>query len=59
MATAARLRANAKYAKKAYDQVKISVPKGWREAVRAAASEAGESMTKYIMTAVDHRMGRP
>lgn len=56
MATAARLRANAKYAKKTYDQLKMNVPKGWREKVQAAAKDAGESMTGYIMNATNKRM---
>lgn len=56
MATAARIRANTKYAKKAYDQLKIAVPKGYREQVQQAAAEAGESMTQYIKTAIESRM---
>lgn len=56
MATAARLRANAKYQKKAYDQIRLAVPKGWREKVQVAAADANESMTKYIVTATEKRM---
>jgi len=56
MATQARLRANAKYQKKAYDQIRLAVKKGWRDKVQAAAEEAGESMTKYIVTATESRM---
>ncbi len=56
MATPARIRANNKYAKKAYDQVRIAVRKGWKDKVKKAAEEAGESMTEYIRTAVENRM---
>ena len=57
--TAAHIRAVAKYNAKSYDQLKISVPKGWKDRVKAAADEVGESMTKYIVTATNDRMSRP
>jgi len=56
MATQARLRANAKYQKKAYDQIRLAVKKGWRDKVKQAADDVGESMTKYIVTATEKRM---
>ena len=56
MATEARLRANAKYQAKAYDQIRLAVPKGWRDKVKQAAEDVGESVRKYIMTAVEERM---
>ena len=49
-------RAVAKYNAKTYDQVKINVPKGWREKVKQAADEVNESMTKYIVKATEKRM---
>lgn len=52
-------RAVAKYNAKTYDQLKINVPKGWREKVQAAAEAANESMTKYIVKATENRMSRP
>ena len=58
MATEARLRANAKYQKKAYDQIRLSVKKGWRDRVKAAAADVGESMTQYIVKATNDRMSR-
>lgn len=54
--TAAHVRAVAKYNAKKYDQVKINVPKGWREKVQAAAAEASESMTQYIVNATNARI---
>jgi hypothetical protein len=52
-------RAVARYNAKTYEQVKINVPKGWREKVKQAADEVNESMTKYIVKATENRMSRP
>ncbi len=57
--TAAHIRAVSKYNAKTYDQLKINVPKGWREKVKQAADDVGESMTKYIVKATENRMSRP
>lgn len=54
--TTPHTRAVARYNAKTYDQLKINVPKGWREKVQAAADEANESMTKYIVKATEKRM---
>jgi len=54
--TTPHTRAVARYNAKTYDQVKINVPKGWREKVQEAADEVNESMTKYIMKATEKRM---
>ena len=54
--TTPHTRAVARYNAKTYDQVKINVPKGWREKVKAAAAGIGESMTQYIVTATEKRM---
>ena len=54
--TAAHIRAVAKYNAKNYDQLKISVPKGWKDRVKQAADDVGESMTKYIVKATESRM---
>lgn len=57
--TTPHTRAVARYNAKTYDQVKINVPKGWREKVKQAADEVNESMTKYIVKATENRMSRP
>ena len=57
--TTPHTRAVARYNAKTYDQVKINVPKGWREKVKQAADEINESMTKYIVKATENRMSRP
>lgn len=57
--TTPHTRAVARYNAKTYDQLKINVPKGWREKVKQAADEVNESMTKYIVKATENRMSRP
>ncbi len=57
--TTPHTRAVARYNAKTYDQVKINVPKGWREKVKQAADKVNESMTKYIVKATENRMSRP
>ena len=54
--TTPHTRAVARYNAKTYDQVKINVPKGWREKVQAAAAGIGESMTQYMAYATLKRM---
>ena len=54
--TTPHTRAVARYNAKTYDQLKINVPKGWREKVKQAADDVGESMTKFIVTATEKRM---
>lgn len=54
--TAAHIRAVAKYNAKNYEQIKISVKKGFKDKVKKAAEEAGESMTGYIVKATENRM---
>lgn len=56
MTTEAQRRATAKYQSRVYEQIKISVKKGWRDKVKAAAEESGESMTSYIVNATEARM---
>ena len=57
--TTPHTRAVARYNAKTYAQLKINVPKGWREKVKQAADEVNESMTKYIVKATENRMSRP
>ena len=46
--TAAHIRAVAKYNAKTYDQLKISVPKGWKDRVKAAADEVDDQQVNGI-----------
>ena len=46
------------YNKANYEQIKLQVPKGTKEKIKAAAEAAGKSMTSYIMEAVNERLGK-
>ena len=46
------------YNKNKYEQLKIQVPKGEKEKIKAAAEKIGLSMTAYVMEAVEEKMQR-
>lgn len=48
---------NNAYAKKAYDNLRIIIPKGQKATVERAAKEAGESINQYTQRALLTRMG--
>ena len=45
-----------KYVKNNYDRMELTVPKGDRERIKAAADAVGESVNGYIRKAVDLRI---
>ena len=45
------------YNEKAYDRLAITIPKGQKATVEAAAKEAGESINQYTQKALLARMG--
>ena len=45
-----------KYVKNNYDKILVTVPKGDREKIKAAADAVGESVNSYIKKAVELRM---
>lgn len=47
-----------RYNAKAYDDIRIRVHKGRKEAIQAAASRAGQSINSYVVQAVNERLGR-
>ena len=51
--TPAAIAARDRYNKKAYDDIKIRVPKGQRAIIKKYADETGMSMSAYIVHAVD------
>lgn len=53
----ARHRANEKYNAKAYEEIKVRVPKGRKEVIQSAAKASGESVNSYINRAIDLLMG--
>ena len=54
MATKAHLEGNKKYLQ-TLDEIKIRVPKGRKAEIQAVADAVGESLNKYIVTAIDER----
>ena len=48
---------NNAYAKKAYDNLRIIIPKGQKATVERAAKEAGESINQFTQRALLERMG--
>ena len=54
--TKAQQKAVQKYVQNNYDRVVLTMPKGKKEEIKAAAATAGESMNQYILAAVDLRM---
>ena len=52
----AQQRAVHKYVKNNYDRLELSVPKGEKEKIKAAATAAGQSVNNYIYQAVRRRM---
>ena len=54
--TDARRKANAKYLKESVEDIRIRVPKGQKDIIKAAAEAAGESLNTYVHNAIDQRM---
>lgn len=51
-------RACAKYLAEKVDTLRIRVPKGKREIIKAHASQQGESMNQFVVRAIDETMQR-
>ena len=49
--------AKQRYNQKAYDRLAITVPKGQKQAIEAAANAVGESINEYTNKALRARMG--
>ena len=47
-----------RYNAKAYDNFLVRVPKGKKEDIAAHAQAKGESLNKYVTTAIDERVRR-
>lgn len=56
-ASKAQQKAVSKYMKANYDEIKIRIPKGQKEAVQAYAQEKGESVNALIWRLLQEAMG--
>jgi len=54
----ARTKANRKYNEKAYDRVPLTVPKGYKETIRAFAEKEGMSVNAFINSAIQEKMNK-
>jgi predicted HicB family RNase H-like nuclease len=54
----AQQKAVAKYMKNNYDELKIRVPKGEKEQIKAHADNQGESLNGFVKRAIDETMKR-
>lgn len=54
----ARIRANNKYAAKAYDRINIAVPKGRKADLQLHAEQRGESLNGFIGRAIEEQVKR-
>ena len=41
-----------------YDRLELTVPKGQKDIIKAAAENAGESLNTYVRNAINQRMER-
>lgn len=55
--TDAQRRADLEYKRRAYDVITLTMPKGSREKLKAAASSEGMNVTRYILESVEQRSG--
>ena len=56
--TEARRRANEKYNKEAYEEIKVRVKKGDKENIKAHAEKTGESVNAFIGRAITETIER-
>lgn len=47
---------NAQWQKETKDRINMAFPRGFKDRLQAAADEVGESMTQYVVNAVDMRI---
>ena len=52
----AQRRAVAKYKKKSYDRIDLSVPKGKKAVIQKAAQAQGESINSFVNRAIDNEL---
>ena len=45
-----------RYNAKAYDEIKVRVPKGKKDEIKAAADQEGKSVNAFINEAIDEKM---
>ena len=56
--TEARKRANEKYLKETVEDIRIRVPKGQKDVIKAHADRQQESMNQFVIRAINETMER-
>jgi len=56
--TDARRKASAKYLKESVEDIRIRIPKGRKDVVKAHAEKQGESLNAFVVRAIDEAMER-
>ena len=56
--TEAQAKAAKKYLIESVEDIRIRVPKGQKDIIKAAAEQAGESLNTYVRKSIDQRMER-
>ena len=56
--TEAQAKAAKKHLKESVEDIRIRVPKGQKDIIKAAAENAGESLNTYVRKSIDQRMER-
>ena len=56
--TEAQKRASEKYLKESVEDIRIRVPKGQKEIIKAHAETLGESMNQFVVRAINETMER-
>ena len=54
----ARIEANNRYNAKAYDRIKVAVPKGRKDIIKAHAEKNGESVNGFVNRAINETIQR-
>ena len=54
--TEAQAKAAKKYLKESVEDIRIRVPKGQKDIIKAAAESVDESLNTYVRNAIDRRM---
>ena len=52
----AQMKAVSKYNKENYDEIKVRVPRGQKEAIKEAAKRQNETLNEFIKKAIEARL---
>ena len=56
MVSKAQQKAVAKYTKENYDEIKLRVPKGYKDKYKSMADKAGKSLNQFIIDCVEDKI---